>query len=74
MASGGRAFVVFPMIEESKEFPEMRSAVREFELLTSQSGPLHDFPCGLLHGKMPPTEKEAAMDAFRSGQIKVRLA
>jgi ATP-dependent DNA helicase RecG len=37
-------------------------------------GPLEAFRVGLLHGRMTPREKEAAMAAFRSGQTQVLVA
>lgn len=49
-----------------------KSAVEEVERLTF--GPLAGLRVGLLHGQLPPKEKEAVMTAFRSGQVDVLVA
>ncbi|CAI7927029.1 unnamed protein product, partial [Closterium sp. NIES-54] len=36
--SGGRAFIVFPIIDASEELPEVRAATEEFQLLTEPGG------------------------------------
>ncbi|GJP76002.1 hypothetical protein CLOP_g6399 [Closterium sp. NIES-67] len=36
--SGGRAFIVFPIIDASEELPGIRPATEEFKLLTKQGG------------------------------------
>lgn len=49
LETGGRAFVVYPVIEISEELPELRAAETEFETLTEE---FEDFQCGLVHGRM----------------------
>lgn len=49
LESGGRVFVVYPVIEVSEELPELRAAESEFETLTNE---FKDFQCGLVHGRM----------------------
>lgn len=49
LESGGRVFVVYPVIEVSEELPELRAAESEFETLTKE---FKDFQCGLVHGRM----------------------
>lgn len=75
--AGGRAFVVFPLVEKSEVSPDVRAATDEFELLTDlEEGMLGDISvkCGLVHGRMSQTEKEAAMADFQAGRTQVRRA
>ncbi len=71
VAAGRQAFVVCPLIEESDSI-SARAAITEFERLNT--GPLSDLRLGLLHGRMHITEKQAAMDRFRSGETQVLVA
>jgi ATP-dependent DNA helicase RecG len=71
VALGHRAFVVCPLVEGSDRV-EAASAVAEYERL--REGPLHDLRLGLLHGQLKGSEKESAMDRFRSGAIDVLVA
>ncbi len=68
---GRQAFVICPLIEESENM-ETRAAVQEYERLQQ-----HVFPhlrLGLLHGKMKPADKEAAMAAFYAGETQVLVS
>jgi ATP-dependent DNA helicase RecG len=49
LETGGRVFVVYPVIGLSEELPELRAAETEFEILTEE---FEDFQCGLVHGRM----------------------
>lgn len=49
LETGGRVFVVYPVIGLSEELPELRAAETEFETLTEE---FEDFQCGLVHGRM----------------------
>jgi ATP-dependent DNA helicase RecG len=49
-----------------------RAATEELERLVA--GPLSGVRLGLLHGQMPPREKEAVMAGFRRGEIDVLVA
>ena len=69
---GGRqAYVVYPVIEES-ETAAMKAAVKMHEHLAHEVFP--DLKIGILHGRMPPSEKEAAMDAFKKGETHVLVS
>ena len=50
----------------------MASAEETYRRL--QDGELRGLRLGLLHGRMPSSEKEATMDAFRSGRLDVLVA
>ncbi len=69
--AGRQAFVVCPLIDQSDSIPA-RAAIPEFEHLST--GPLADLKLGLLHGRMPILEKQAAMEKFRSGETQVLVA
>jgi len=69
--AGHRAYVVCPLVEGSDRVVA-RSATDELARLSA--GELHGIRLGLLHGQMPAAEKEAAMAAFRSGDVEVLVA
>jgi len=71
LAAGRQAYVVCPVIEESETF-DIRSAVETAEELARDVFP--KFRVGLLHGRMPADEKEAAMAAFARGEIQVLVS
>jgi ATP-dependent DNA helicase RecG len=71
VAAGRQAFVVCPLIEESDKL-EVASAEETFERLCS--GELAGLRLGLLHGRLPPAEKEAVMGRFRAGDLDVLVA
>ncbi len=75
MAAGRQAYVVYPVIEQSKSAESQRSlkaAIEEFEKLRSQTFPNRHV--GLLHGRMKSTEKEDVMDRFRRHEIDILVA
>jgi len=75
MAGGRQAYVVYPVIEQSKTVESQRSlkaAIVEFERLRSQIFPNRHV--GLLHGRMKSAEKEEVMDRFRRHEIDVLVA
>ncbi len=71
VAAGRQAFVVCPLVEDSEEL-EARSATAEF--LRLQEGPLRGLRLELMHGQMPPADKEAAMARFVAGEAQVLIA
>ena len=68
---GRQAFIIYPLIEES-ENSEARAAVAEQQRLQKEIFP--DLQVGLLHGRMKPEEKDAAMQAFRDRQYHVLVS
>src|SRR5262249_2082668 len=56
VTAGHQAYVVCPLIEESDKI-EARSAEEEYDRLAA--GELRDLRLGLLHGRVPPKDKEA---------------
>ena len=69
-AVGQQVYWVCPLIEESEKL-ELQTAVALHAELT---GALSEFRVGLLHGRMKPAEKAAAMDGFVRGEINVLVA
>jgi ATP-dependent DNA helicase RecG len=68
---GGRqAFVICPLVEDSDRI-EARSAKAEHERLQRQ---FPDLRLALLHGRMPPKEKETVMTAFGAGHADVLVS
>ncbi len=67
---GEQAFLVYPVVEESKTF--LKSAIDMHRLFQSQV--FHGFRVGLLHGRMKKEEKAAVMEAFRKKDIQILVS
>jgi len=67
-------FIVCPFINESEseDFAQVKSAIKEYEILTQ--GIFNDKKVGLLHGKLKPNEKEEIIGKFRSGEIQILVS
>ena len=70
VARGRQAYVVYPVIEESKQ--ELKAAIVEYERLSKDVFP--SVLLGLLHGRLSSAEKEDVMERFRRGEVKVLVA
>ncbi len=68
--AGKQCYWVCPLVDES-EVSDLTAAEERFKRLRALLG---DDVVGLVHGQMPPTEKDAAMAAFQTGQTKVLVA
>jgi ATP-dependent DNA helicase RecG len=70
IARGRQAYVVYPVIEESKQ--ELKAATAEYERLAKNVFPnLH---LGLLHGRMKNDEKDSVMEEFRRNEIQILVS
>jgi ATP-dependent DNA helicase RecG len=73
---GRQAYVVCPRVEPDEK-PEPGStalaAVEQVAPLLS-AGPLQGLRVEMLHGRMPPEEKDAVMRAFAAGEVDVLVA
>ena len=69
VAEGRQAYWVCPLVEDS-EVLDYASAEARFQHLRAALGDV----VGMVHGQMPPAEKDAAMARFVSGQTKVLVA
>ncbi|MDO4887278.1 MAG: ATP-dependent DNA helicase RecG [Actinomycetaceae bacterium] len=70
--AGGRAYVVCPRIEDEGDTP-MASVLAVAERLRDEPA-LNGLAVGILHGRMDPEEKAAAMERFVGGQEPVLVA
>ena len=70
LEEGRQIYLVYPLVEESdsvkagsvmEEHPKWQKRFKHFEV-------------GLLHGKLPPVEKEAVMTRFRDGKSQVLVS
>ena len=70
IATGRQCYWVCPLVDES-EVVDLTAAEERFKHLRSALG---EGIVGLVHGQMPPTEKDAAMTRFVQGDTKVLVA
>ena len=72
--AGRQAYVVAPAIEDAggENDAALTGAVAEYEAL--RAGPLAGVRVALLHGRMPPREKDDVMGRFSRGEIDVLMA
>ncbi len=68
--AGHQAYVVYPVIEESKL--ELKAAMEEYERLSKEAFP--KLKLGLLHGRLSSEEKEDVMQRFRKNEIQILVA
>ncbi|MBQ8921873.1 MAG: ATP-dependent DNA helicase RecG [Oscillospiraceae bacterium] len=65
--AGEQAYLVCPMIEESDALENVQAAETYAETL--KTGAFSAYRVGLLHGRMKPQEKEAAMAAMKAHEL-----
>ncbi len=70
VAEGRQVYWVCPLVEDS-ETVDMVAAERRFATLRAALG---EGQVGLVHGQMPPADKDAAMAAFAAGRTAVLVA
>lgn len=74
MAQGGQIYWICPLVEEQANdtggAPPLSAAESRFDGLRVR------FPgvVGLLHGRLPAAEKEAALEGFKSGRIRILVS
>ncbi len=69
LEKGHQAYVVYPRVEESED--DVKAVTVEFQKICRELAPHRG---GLLHGRRPSEEKEAVMDSFRRGDIRILVA
>jgi ATP-dependent DNA helicase RecG len=72
LAQGRQAYIVYPLVDESENSPDLKSAQQMFTLHQTQTFP--DYRVGLLHGQLPASEKEAVMDQFKRQELDVLIS
>ncbi|CBI26906.3 unnamed protein product, partial [Vitis vinifera] len=68
---GGKIYIVYPVIEQSEQLPQLRAASTDLETISSR---FQGYKCGLLHGRMKSDEKDEALRRFRSGETNILLS
>ena len=71
MKEGRQAFFVFPLVDESEKL-DLHAAVAGQEHLAAEVFP--EYRVGLVHGRLSSTEKDEAMQCFRSGRTQILVA
>ncbi len=69
---GGSAFVVYPVVEVSEKL-DLKAATEMASSLAAH-GDLRDAGVTLVHGRLKPEERRAAIARFRSGESRVLVA
>jgi ATP-dependent DNA helicase RecG len=75
VSAGRQAYVVYPVIEQSKSAAadlSLKAAIVEYERLRKTVFP--QLRLGLLHGRMRSEEKEAVMESFRRGETHILVS
>ncbi len=67
---GGRAYIVYPMIEESEDL-DLNAAEEMSEHLNEA---FEDFEVGLIHGQMGSEQRDETMNAFQKGEIQILVS
>ena len=71
LSNGQQCYVVAPLIGESEQLEDVRSAE---EIYTELKAVLAPHSCGLLHGSMKSDEKDRIMTRFKDGKIQVLIS
>src|ERR1700736_3476221 len=69
-AAGHQAYIVYPVVEESKL--ELKAAMEEYERLSREV--FSKFKLGLLHGRLSSEEKDDVMQRFRKNEVQILVA
>ena len=68
LEAGERAYVVFPLIEGGEKAASIEGLGEKLRRH------LKGIPCAVLHGRMPPAERDAVMRAFAAGKVRALIA
>ena len=72
IALGRQIYIVYPLIEESKNM-DFKDLMDGYESI-SRDFPLPQYAISILHGKMKPTDKDAEMKRFAEGKTNIMVA
>jgi ATP-dependent DNA helicase RecG len=70
VAAGHQAYIVYPVIEESKL--ELKAAIDEYKRLSKEVFP--KLKLGLLHGRLSSEEKDSVMESFRKNETQILVS
>ncbi|KAH9603456.1 hypothetical protein KSS87_006496 [Heliosperma pusillum] len=71
LETGGKVYIVYPIISQSEQLPQLRAATGDFLTISSK---FPTYKCGLLHGRMKGDDKDKALKDFRAGETQILLA
>ncbi|KAK4376345.1 hypothetical protein RND71_002641 [Anisodus tanguticus] len=71
LEAGGKIYLVYPVIEQSEQLPQLRATSADLETISQK---FSGYNCGLLHGKMKGDDKNEALNLFRSGETNILLS
>ncbi|XP_074274939.1 ATP-dependent DNA helicase homolog RECG1, chloroplastic/mitochondrial isoform X2 [Silene latifolia] len=71
LEAGGKVYIVYPIIAQSEQLPQLRAASGDFLNMCSK---FPTYKCGLLHGRMKGDDKDKALKDFRAGETQILLA
>jgi len=69
ISNGARVYWVCPLVEES-ELIDLQAAEARYDILKERFGNI----VGLIHGRLKPAEKDAVMEKFARGDLKILVA
>ncbi|WP_281335823.1 ATP-dependent DNA helicase RecG [Flavobacterium eburneipallidum] len=72
IAKGRQIYIVYPLIEESKNM-DFKDLMDGYESI-SRDFPLPQYAISILHGKMKPADKDAEMKRFAEGKTNIMVA
>lgn len=70
---GGKVYLVYPVIDQSEQLPQLRAASQGLESISHRFQD-YGYSCGLLHGRMKSDEKDEALRRFRNGDTQILLS
>ncbi len=71
LALGRQVYIVCPLVEESEKIA-LLDATKLYEYISKKVFP--EYSSCLLHGRMPVKEKDAIMQRFKAGEIKILVS
>ncbi len=71
LREGRQAYVVYPRVEDTGGTDNVKAVIKEYDRLKQTLAP---FEIGLLHGRLPSSDKEQVMTAFRVNRLQALLA
>lgn len=70
LLAGRQAYIVYPLIDENEKL-DLRSLENGYEFISHL---FEDFKVAMVHGRMKPSEKDAQMQKFTSGEAAILVA
>lgn len=71
LEAGGKVYLVYPIIDQSEQLPQLHAASAEYDTICSK---FSSYCCGLLHGRLKGDEKDKALKCFRDGETQILLS